>query len=170
MNTCKKKSRKGSLFRRFVIVYLVSYFIFGLCFHRVRIMSASMEPTIMTGNTAFFNGIRPKLYIKRGDIVEFRKDGQILGKRIIGMPQDEVTFKDGKVFINNVLLNEPYIKDLFNEDSYDLSEHFIVPKGHYLVLGDNRDHSYDSRYWKEPYVSKKSIIGTYMFSLPKLFK
>ncbi len=168
MKQCKPKSAGTSLFRRFAVVFLISYFIFGCCFHRVRIMSRSMEPTLMTGSTAFFNGIKPLLTIGRGDIVEFKKDGHILGKRIIGLPEDKVSIKEGNVYINGHLLDEPYLKGLLTETKNDYDCIYNVPKGHYLVLGDNRGDSVDSRYWADPYVSRSQIIGTYMFTLPEI--
>jgi signal peptidase I len=72
-------------------------------------------------------------------------------KRVIGLPGETVTEKDGFVSIDGALLKEPYVK----RDRRSGSWH--VPKGEYFVLGDNRTGSCDSRYWGS--VPKRTIVG-----------
>ena len=85
-------------------------------------------------------------------------------KRIVALPGEIVSVnKFGEVFINNKKLEEPYIsnycKGIFFEDcgSFD---NIIAPKNNYLVLGDNRSNSWDSRYWPGgKFLDKEQIIG-----------
>lgn len=87
--------------------------------------------------------------IERGDIVQFRypKDPErFYVKRIIGLPGDTVEIKDGGVFVNGALIDEPYIDPEYNQVKLTLPPQ-VIPSGHYYVLGDNRDNSSDSRYW-----------------------
>ena len=128
--------------------------------------SASMEPTLDTGNIAFVNGLA---YVKnepqRGDIIVF--DSEELNcrliKRVIGLPGDMITFQDGYVYINGELVYEEYIsKDI--ETNCNLS--FTVPDNSYFVLGDNREHSLDSRYWDNPYVHEDVIKGKLLAQFP----
>ena len=85
-------------------------------------------------------------------------------KRIVALPGEIVSVnKFGEVFINNKKLKEPYIsnycKGIFFEDCGSF-ENIIVPKNNYLVLGDNRSNSWDSRYWPGgKFLDKEQIIG-----------
>tara|TARA_B100000212_G_C27264994_1_gene486150 strand:+ start:237 stop:917 length:681 start_codon:yes stop_codon:yes gene_type:complete len=85
-------------------------------------------------------------------------------KRIVALPGEIVSVnKFGEVFINNKKLEEPYIsnycKGIFFEDCGSF-ENIIVPKNNYLVLGDNRSNSWDSRYWPGgKFLDKEQIIG-----------
>ncbi|MDD6429500.1 signal peptidase I [Candidatus Weimeria sp. HCP3S3_B5] len=118
-----------------------------------RIPSGSMENTIMTGDrligtrfTYWFKGP------KRGDIVLFHwpvDPKTIYIKRCIGLPGETVTIKDGGVYINDskTPLKEKYLKEEWVEANDGFVFH--VPKDSYLMLGDNRNNSQDSRYWAE---------------------
>jgi len=74
-------------------------------------------------------------------------------KRIIGLPGDEVMVKNGKVIVNNEMLKENYIKE---KPDYNFGP-VTVPENQYLVLGDNRNNSYDSHYWG--FVPREKFIG-----------
>jgi signal peptidase I len=84
---------------------------------------------------------------ERGDIVVFNpptNSDKPYIKRIIGLPGDEVTFENGKVFVNGVMLEEDYIEDRTRCGRNDYCD-VIVPEGHVYVLGDHRTNSSDSR-------------------------
>jgi signal peptidase I len=77
-------------------------------------------------------------------------------KRLIGMPGDTVQIQRGVVFVNGAALTEPYRNAAPNPaDNYAL---VTIPAHDFFVLGDNRDDSYDSRYWG--FVPEDNIIGT----------
>ncbi|SEK65082.1 signal peptidase I [Butyrivibrio sp. ob235] len=146
----------------FFILYIVlsKVIIIGGC------QSGSMEPTIMTGSITFSNGLA---YIthepQRGDIIYFsneQTEHKVFVKRIIGLPGDNVSFTDGNVYINGLLLAEDYL----SEDVLTYCDkEFKVPADSYFLLGDNREYSFDSRYWDNPYVSKDDIGGKYITSI-----
>lgn len=87
----------------------------------------------------------------------------IISKRVIGLPYDRVTIKNGRVYINEQLLQEPYISTSTVTASTDLKsfitegEEKVIPEKMYFVLGDNRPYSNDSRLWGT--LSQEKIIG-----------
>jgi signal peptidase I len=100
---------------------------------------------------------------ERGDIVVLvdpRDPDTDLIKRVIGLPGETVEIVDGKVYIDDRLLEEPYIKDIW----HDSRPKIIVPPGEYFVMGDNRDNSLDSRNAAVSTVPKDLIIGKAMLS------
>jgi len=129
------------------------------------IPSGSMENTIMTDDRLIGNRLA---YIskepERGDIVIFLypdDESQLFVKRVIGLPGESVVIEDAKIYIEGVLLEEPYLKEewLVGNDAYA----FEIPEGSYLVLGDNRNNSKDARYWEKTYVEADKILGEAVF-------
>jgi signal peptidase I len=140
---------------------------------RVRVEGYSMIPTLRNGEYVLVSRIAYKLGdFKRGDIIVFRPPmypeasswQRLLGlpdfsgdyedyiKRIIGLPGETVKVADGRVFINGVPLEEPYIAA--PPDYYDER---TVPAGELYVLGDNRGNSADSHAWG--FVPQQNVLG-----------
>ena len=126
------------------------------------IPSSSMEPTLEINDRLIIEKITYRLRLpQRGDVVVFSptetlkqqdfKDAFI--KRVIGLPGDTVEVRGGTVYINNQALREKYIEEA-PEYQYGPEK---VPEDQYLVLGDNRNNSYDSHYWG--FVPRKNLIG-----------
>ena len=97
---------------------------------------------------------------RRADIVVFKQkkmSGKHLIKRVIGLPGDTVSINNGKIYVNNKILEENY--GIIYDNSH-LNEIF-VQNGYFFVLGDNRPISQDSRSWGM--ISKEQIIGKAWF-------
>ena len=96
--------------------------------------------------------------LERGDVIIFHyppNPGQLYIKRIVGLPQERVEIRDGEVYINGKLLEEPIcIHSTYPEGN---NTPMTVPPDEYFVLGDNRNHSSDSRSWGT--VPRENIVG-----------
>ena len=97
---------------------------------------------------------------EREYLVDPRKPDTDLIKRVIGLPGESLQIVDGKVYINDHLLEEPYIKSPW----HDNKQKVVIPDGQYFVMGDNRDNSLDSRSQQVGLVPKDLIIGKAMLS------
>lgn len=120
--------------------------------------SGSMVPTIPEGAMVLGNRMAyRKEEPKTGDVVFFHHaemgEQQWLVKRVIALPGQTFAVKEGQVYINGSPLREPYVeyasKDNFPE--------ICVPEDCYILLGDNRQASHDSRYWEDPFVRREDI-------------
>jgi len=99
---------------------------------------------------------------QRGDIVVFHAPDTpetLYIKRVIGTPGDTVVISDGKTYINGEQLQEDYLP----EPMEGYFGPFVVPEGSWFMLGDNRNHSLDARYWDNTWVTKDMIVGKAYF-------
>lgn len=132
------------------------------------IPAGSMTPTLAINDRLIIDKLSYRFRSpERGDIIVFNptdklqqeklKDAFI--KRIIGLPGDTIEVKSGKVYVNKNVLTENYIDEVpsYNWSSTELTPDGKVPEGNYIVLGDNRNNSYDSHYWG--FVPQEKIIG-----------
>ncbi len=139
-----------------VIVFAVAIFLFLylLVLQPHKIKGASMEPNFPNGEYLLTDKVTYRFHEpKRGDVIVFKAptgDGEEYIKRIIGLPGERISVKNGKVYINGKLLKEDYIPEIsptFGGQFLQENEVFTVPEGNLFVLGDNRPHSSDSRSW-----------------------
>lgn len=143
-----------------IFVFILNSFIIV----NARVPSGSMENTIMPKNHLFAFRLS---YIfsepKRGDIIIFKypdNEKEKFVKRIIGLPGEEVRIDDTNIYINGQLLEEDYLKEPMNINNHST---FNVPQGTYFVMGDNRNSSWDSRNWDNPFVDEDKILGKLIF-------
>ena len=123
-----------------------------------RIPSASMETTLMIGDRVLVDRISWRFGDpKRDQIAVFHPPfaGPVLIKRIIGLPGDTLSVRDGKLYINGTQAVEPYVREIngvqvptepfSNGMPWSLQQPYKVPAGSYFMMGDNRIDSGDSR-------------------------
>lgn len=153
------------------------------------IPSSSMEPTLLIDDRLIID----KLSIRwqkpqRGEIIVFNPPNveivpdasKVYIKRVIGIPGDRISIADGKVFVNDQPLNEPYIasppsytlptqddalcSNCFRPPNVQVSNnrsYFTVPAGNYWVMGDNRNNSLDSHAWG--FLPEENLVGRATF-------
>lgn len=152
-------------------VFVVSFVIRTYVVQPFIIDGQSMEPNFH--NNQFIMTAKASYHLhspKRGDVIVFHSpydyDVYFI-KRIIGLPGETVEIKNGQVFIDSKVLDEKYIPENFKTYLTSSSETLkeTVGNDEYFVLGDNRDNSYDSRYWG--LLSRDKIVGKYWTTLPK---
>lgn len=197
-------SSLGEVVESLLITILLALFGTTFIAQAYKIPSESMEPTLLVGDHllvnkfiygghgAWYEKFLPYRDIRRGDVIVFRYpygDHANYVKRVIGLPGDHLRIVNGRVFIDDKPLVEPYVihdplyADLFAENfpptngsylaiglnsdwiQYLLTQtrngEIVVPPGKYFVMGDNRDRSADSRYWG--FVDRGAVIGHPMF-------
>lgn len=155
-----KKIKKNNIFFDWILPILIAlaiaFLINKFLIFKVKIPSGSMEPTLNVGDRLFVTRVYEPQHLKEGDIVVFYSQelGKVLIKRLIGLPGDTVKIVAGNVYVNGKEIDQSYVK-------YPMStyQEFKVPEGEYFFLGDNRANSYDSRFWKNPYIPAKDIMG-----------
>ncbi len=139
-----------------VLIAGVLFVLVNLVTARVRVESISMEPSLHAGEFVVVNKLayrwKPP---ERGDIIVFRfpldPDKRYI-KRVIGLPGDTVEAREGRIYVNGIPLDEPY---LAAPPAY--TGQWRVEAGHVFVLGDNRNNSNDSKNWGS--LDMDAIIG-----------
>jgi len=79
------------------------------------------------------------------------------------LPNEKTQIRNGTIFINDRLLEEPFEKESWTESNFGP---IVVPENEYFVLGDNRPNSADSRIWEPPTIKRKDILGKIIEIIP----
>ena len=178
-NLPERKSIIREYAEAILVALLLALFIRTFVVQAFKIPSGSMKNTLLIGDhilvNKFIYGVKnpfsgdtwiPVKLPKRRDIVVFRypvNPSQDYIKRVIGLPGDRIEVKDKKVYVNGELQNEDYAIFLDNKiipgnvQKRDNMHTVTVPEGSLFVMGDNRDNSYDSRFWN--FVDLKAVKG-----------
>jgi signal peptidase I len=175
----EEKSRVREYVEALVIAVVLALFVRTFVVQAFKIPSGSMIPTLQIGDHILVNkfvyGVKlpftnltiiPLGEPKRGDVIVFKypqDESKDFIKRVIGRPGDRVEVRHQQVYVNDTPLTEPYAIHQSEmprnplEQPRDDYGPVTVPSHAYFVMGDNRDHSLDSRYWG--FVTEEKIKG-----------
>lgn len=178
-----KKGKFREYLEAFGIALVIALVVRALLIQAFKIPSSSMEDTLLVGDHIFVNKFIYGYNIPftkgrvlqfnspmRGDIIVFvfpedaEKD---FIKRVIGVPGDVIEVRQKTVYLNGQPIREEYARFVEGADpeglvrARDDMPAVQVPPGKYFVMGDNRDRSYDSRFWG--FVDSEAVIGKAMF-------
>jgi signal peptidase I len=183
----KRKSNIRETIEAVLIAFVIAMVIRTFVIQAFKIPSGSMESTLLVGDHILVNkfllgtpvdipltnvtlfrmpGIRKP---QRGDIIVFKypqDPKRDFIKRVVGIGGDEIVSRDKNIFVNGRRVVEPYAQHIDSDvkprdmDRRDNFGPVVVPQGDVFVMGDNRDQSYDSRFWG--FVDEKEIKGKAM--------
>jgi len=175
----KPKSKLQEYIEAIILAIVIALFIRTFVIQAYKIPSGSMKPTLQIGDhilvSKFNYGVKvpfirstliPVGTPKRGDVVVFiypEDRSKDFIKRLIGLPGDTIEIRDKKILLNGQPYSDNhgvYVDNLVIPGSVQPRDNFgpvTVPEGSFFVMGDNRDESYDSRFWG--FVNQKDILG-----------
>jgi signal peptidase I len=175
----KPKSKLREYIEAILLAIVIAFFIRTFVIQAYKIPSGSMKPTLLIGDhilvSKFNYGIRLPLVRstlipvgtpRRGDIVVFiypEDRSKDFIKRLIGLPGDTIEIRNKNILLNGLPWSDTrgvYVDTLIIPGSVQPRDNFgpvTVPEGSLFVMGDNRDESYDSRFWG--FVPMKDVLG-----------
>ena len=165
----KGKSVAREYTEAFVIAVILAVIIRIFIVEAFKIPSGSMIPTLLVGDHLLVNKFLYRFKEpERGDVIVFKypdDPSRNFIKRIIGVGGDTIEVRDKVLYVNGKEQDESFIQHVSPEllpARYSPRDNFgptIVPKNAYFMMGDNRDSSLDSRFWKNRFVARQAIVG-----------
>lgn len=149
-----KKINKKFIFRVLgigIIVLIINIFFYQICF----VHGISMHPTLKDGNIVCIK--KYNLSFKQNDIVVIKKNKNIIIKRIIGLPNENIEIN------NYIYVNGKKYKDLYIKNTGDINDIIYLKEDEFFVLGDNIENSIDSRFNEIGIIKRNEIIGKVLF-------
>ncbi len=166
LNRVRYKQRYRSVLRStiytLITVAAIAILVATLWLPVLQIYGTSMSPTLRDGDIAV--SVKTSDF-EPGDIISFYYNNKILVKRVIARPGEWVNIdEDGNVYVNDTLLDEPYLDEkAFGDCNIELP--YQVPEGKIFVMGDHRSTSVDSRNTAVGCVSQEQIVGKIIFRI-----
>ncbi|MEE0060735.1 MAG: signal peptidase I [Acutalibacteraceae bacterium] len=156
-----KKVLKSTIYS-LVVVAAIAVLVATLILPVLQIQGTSMEPTL---NDEEIVVLLKTSKLKRGQLCCFSYQNKYLIKRVIGIPGDSINItEEGYVYVNDVLLDEPYLLDR-SLGECDINFPVHVSDNHYFILGDHRSTSIDSRSSAVGLVDTEQVVGKIFFRI-----
>jgi len=142
----------------YILILLVVLLFRVYLFSPIVVRESSMIPTLHDGEVMILNKIGYRINgLKRFDIIVLKYDGAKLIKRVIGLPGDDIEYRDDKLYVNGKNISENYTRKETEDFILEVVGYSKIPENKYLIMGDNRPYSKDSRTFG--LIDKKDIIG-----------
>ena len=152
---------------KYAFIILVALLLMVYVVSLQQVVGPSMNPNYYDGDILVLNKLHYRMKSpKRFEVAVIKFEGtKYFIKRVIGLPGEHVAYKDNKLYINGNLVEEKFKKDVTKD--FDLNElgFDVIPEGYYLVVGDNRNNSEDSRSKKVGLISIKDFVGKVAFRI-----
>lgn len=154
---------------KIIVTALIFAFVITQFIRPTLVRGESMYPTLQENDYLIINRMAYKIgEPKSGDIIVFstnllQEDGshKDLVKRVVAVAGDRLRIEDSKVYVNDKLIEEPYIHDKYTDGKIDMT----IPEGKLFAMGDNREQSLDSRSKEIGLVNEKDVMGKVMVRL-----
>ena len=180
------KSTIREYFESIVITAIIALFATTFVVQAFKIPTGSMESNLLIGDhllvnkfvygihpPGFFYKLLPYKSLKRGDVIVFKYPNSpevAYVKRLIGLPGEKLEMIGRTVYINGQPLKEPYTQYIDPGSIYEHFGPFYIPPDNYFAMGDNRDNSQDSRFWRfvpRDHLLGKALIIYWSFATPR---
>ena len=185
-----RKSTVREYFESICVAVILALFVRTFVVQAFKIPTGSMENNLLIGDHLLVNkfvfaptmtdleaAVLPIDRVGRGDIIVFKypeDPERDFIKRVVALPGETIELRKKRVYIDDVMLDEPYVRFLVPPDEEGGSDFDVrvrygpvtVPDGHYFMMGDNRDNSEDSRYWgflPQEYVKGRALFVYFSF-------
>jgi signal peptidase I len=161
-NRLKPETRQGHILLCLALWSTIMFlFIHRFIIATVVVQGQSMSPTLQPGDRLYVNCWMPHIRgYRQGDLVVIRdRDrNELMVKRIVGLPGDRIQLREGRVYVNDRVLDEPYLAGRPHTYSRQIGRQtVVVGKDSFFVLGDNRLNSEDSRLYGD--VDRSDLVG-----------
>lgn len=151
---------------KFILLFLLVFLVFRFVIGFSLVKGDSMETTLHSGEAVMYLRLCPKY--KNGDVVSVKiPSGKYYVKRIIATKGDTIDIRDGKVYVNEKCLDEPYVKGITQQQEGFVHYPLTLEEGQVFIMGDNREESIDSRTFGV--VGERQIKGKLYFSAGKFY-
>ena len=153
-------------FLPYIIIIVVVLFIKAFIVTPIKVNGESMHPTLEEGDIMILN--KTAYYFnepKRFDIVVVDMPDEYLIKRVIGLPGEHIEYKDNTLYVDGKKVKENFKHGVTDDFNIEELDSYTIPENSYLVMGDNRENSLDSR--ELGFIREDQLLGkTSLIILP----
>ncbi len=158
-----KEVKDLTKFIPYIIIIILILVIRVYCYSIIRVNGSSMYPNLLDGDLMILDKVSYYVgNINRFDIVVVNNNGEDIIKRVIGLPGETVEYIDNQLYINGLLMEEPFEREVIADHKFEEQ----IPLDKYIVIGDNRVNSKDSRsigFIDETQIEGKASITIFPF-------